>query len=81
MNSQNKGGTKQSDFLPLGNKLSVNLLPQEVLLERKQSSKLSLINKISIVALVILMIITSTVFALRIFQGASFKKAKGKHRL
>ncbi|MFA5933327.1 MAG: hypothetical protein WCV81_03655 [Microgenomates group bacterium] len=51
------------------NKISINLLPQTVLLERIQSSKLSLVNKLSVGVLVAIILVTSGVFILRINQN------------
>lgn len=51
------------------NKLSINLLPQSVLLERIQSSKLSLVTKISIGILTVVILITGGVFFLRLSQN------------
>lgn len=53
---------------------SVNLLPPEILLQRRQSSKLSFINTLSIVALIVLVFFTSATFALRLSQNLEFKK-------
>ena len=49
-------------------KILVNLLPKEVILQRKQSSKLSTASKISFMLLVILIFFTSATLALRISQ-------------
>lgn len=57
-------------------KLSVNLLPQEILLERVQSSKLSLINKLSVVFLMILIFLTSATLGLRFTQNLELKSTK-----
>lgn len=51
------------------NKISINLLPQSVLLERIQSSKLSMVNKVSIGVLLVAVIITSGVLLFRINQN------------
>lgn len=51
------------------NKISINLLPQTVLLERIQSSKLSLVNKISIGVLVLVAFLTIGVLLLRVNQN------------
>ncbi|MCL5783882.1 MAG: hypothetical protein M1142_00805 [Patescibacteria group bacterium] len=57
-------------------KIRVNLLPQEVILQRKQSSKLAIINKISIVALVSLVFFTSATLTLRLSQTPQLKAAE-----
>lgn len=51
------------------NKISINLLPQTVLQERIQSSKLSLVNKISIGVLVLVCFLTIGVLLLRVNQN------------
>ncbi|MDD2823297.1 MAG: hypothetical protein PHQ59_04445 [Candidatus Daviesbacteria bacterium] len=56
------------------NKISINLLPQTVLLERIQSSKLSLVNKLSIGVLVLVIILTVGVLLLRINQNRESSK-------
>lgn len=55
---------------------SINLLPPEVLLERRQSSKLSLVNKLSVGAMVLLVFITSATLVLRLSQNLALKEAK-----
>ncbi len=57
-------------------KLVVNLLPNEILLQRRQSSKLALINKISVAALVSLIFFASATLGLRISQNMSLKNAE-----
>lgn len=54
----------------------INLLPQEVLLQRKQNSKLVLVNRLSIGVLVALVFFTSTTLALRIMQNSELEGAK-----
>lgn len=51
------------------NNISVNLLPQEIIMQRKQGSKIALINKLSIGTLVILVFSTSATLALRVSQN------------
>ena len=58
------------------NKLVVNLLPIEILLQRKQSSKLVLINRFSIVSLVALVFLASAALGLRISQNMALESAK-----
>lgn len=53
-----------------------NLLPEDLLLERKQSSKLILINKLSIVVLVLIVFFAAGTLTLRISQEDPFKKAQ-----
>lgn len=48
--------------------ISVNLLPQEVILQRSQSSKLSKVTKLSFGLLVVLIFFTSATLALRVSQ-------------
>lgn len=57
-------------------KLSVNLLPPEILLQRKQSFKLSLANKLSIVLLVTLVFFSSVTLAFRLIQNAQKETAE-----
>lgn len=54
-------------------KLLVNLLPQEILIERRQSSKLALVNKLSILTLLILVFFTSATLGLRFTQNQELK--------
>lgn len=56
--------------------LTVNLLPPEILLQRRANSKLSMVNKLSIVALLVLVFFTSATFALRISQGRELQVAQ-----
>lgn len=51
------------------NKVSINLLPREILLERAHSSKFTLINNISIAVLVLVILLTSAVLLLKISQN------------
>lgn len=51
------------------NKITINLLPHEVLLERVQGSKTKFINKISIVVLILFIAITGAVVMFRIAQN------------
>lgn len=57
-------------------KISINLLPPEVIFQRKQSSKLSLVSKMSIAMLVVLIFFTSATFALRISQRSQLQEAQ-----
>jgi Tfp pilus assembly protein PilN len=61
-----------------GIKISINLLPQEVLLQRVQNSKLVFINKVSIAVLVFVIILTGGVFALKISQNNLFTATNQK---
>lgn len=56
--------------------ISINLLPQEVILQRKQSSKLVLINRLSVGVLVALVFFTSATAAIRIMQNAELQEAQ-----
>lgn len=60
------------------NSSSLNLLPEEVLAKRKQSSKFTLVNRLSILSLIALAIITSSVLFLRVTQESALKEAKEK---
>lgn len=51
------------------NKISINLLPHEVLLERVQSHKTNFVNKISIGILIIVIAVTAVVAIFRIIQN------------
>ncbi|MDO8429127.1 MAG: hypothetical protein Q7S88_00675 [Candidatus Daviesbacteria bacterium] len=55
------------------NRIKVNLLPAEILIERKKSLKLTLLNKLSISMLVILLFLASASLALRFTQSEKFK--------
>jgi len=57
--------------------ISINLLPQDIILQRKQSSKLVLVNRISVGVLVTLVFFTSATGALRIMQNSELKEATG----
>lgn len=57
-------------------KILVNLLPQEVILERKQSSKLAFLNRLSMVTLIALVFFTSATLTLRIIQSNQLKGAQ-----
>ncbi|MDO8570490.1 MAG: hypothetical protein Q7R97_02795 [Candidatus Daviesbacteria bacterium] len=63
--------SKQSD-----NHLMINLLPQDIILKRKQHSKFALISKISIAVLVVLVFLTSTTLALRFSQALKLKETE-----
>lgn len=56
------------------NKVSINLLPGEILLERTHSSKLVLINKISISVLIIVILITAAMLLLKISQNKEIER-------
>lgn len=67
---------KKAESLEISHKLSVNLLPQEILIERIQSSKLSLINNISIALLIVVILLTSATLGLRFTQNLELKAAQ-----
>lgn len=48
--------------------ISINLLPEEILIQRKQSSKISLLNKLSAMVIVVLIFAASATLSLRIIQ-------------
>lgn len=77
---KHEGGKIHSSNIPRQhlaiNKVLVNLLPPEVLLQRRQSFKLSLANKLSIVALVSLVFFSSVTLAFRLTQNAQMKNAE-----
>lgn len=50
-------------------KMSINLLPQEILAERRQGSKLSILNKLSIGLLVLMVFLSSSTVALKLSQN------------
>lgn len=58
------------------NKIAINLLPQEILFARKQSTKLSLINKLSIALLVIMVFFTSATLVVRFIQNSDLNRVK-----
>lgn len=58
------------------NKISINLLPQEIIFQRKQSSKLTLINRVSVAALVVMVFFASATLVLRLSQTGNLKKAE-----
>lgn len=68
--------THHSQEEPPRTRIIVNLLPSEILMERKQSYKILLINKISIAALLVLIFFASATFGLRIYQGMEFKNVQ-----
>ncbi|KKR81237.1 MAG: hypothetical protein UU73_C0003G0199 [Candidatus Daviesbacteria bacterium GW2011_GWA1_41_61] len=53
-----------------------NLLPEDLLLERKHSSKLVFVNRLSIVVLVLIVLFASGTLMLRLSQEAPLKKAQ-----
>lgn len=55
---------------------SVNLLPAEIILQRKQNVRLTLINRISIVALIVMIFATSAALTLRLIQSRALDKEK-----
>ena len=71
-----KAGNEDEKAAPTITKISVNLLPQEILLQKGQRSKLLLINKISIFTLVVLVFFTSATLALRLIQGSALQKSQ-----
>lgn len=71
-----KASLQTASATPLAVKMTINLLPPEVMLQRKQGFKLTLANQISIAALVILIFFTSATLALRFFQNSELKAAK-----
>lgn len=71
-----KASLQTASVTPLAVKMTINLLPPEVMLQRKQGFKLTLANQISIAALVILIFFTSATLALRFFQNSELKAAK-----
>lgn len=54
-------------------KISINLLPAEILIKRQQSAKLTVINKISVSLLLLLIFFASATFALRLSQSLKLK--------
>lgn len=54
--------------------ISVNLLPQEIILQRHQSAKYYLINKISIIILAVMIFLASTTLSLRLSQNFALRK-------
>ncbi len=54
--------------------LLINLLPPEIILFRKQSTRISFINKASIVVLLILIFLTSTTVVLRVLQNKNLQE-------
>lgn len=54
-------------------KISINLLPLEILAKERQSAKVILINRISFGLLLLLIFLTSAMIALRILQGKGLK--------
>lgn len=56
------------------NKISINLLPDEILLERAHSSKFALINNISISILIIVILITAAMLFFKISQNKEMEK-------
>lgn len=56
--------------------IKVNLLPSEIILQRKQGSKFIFINRLSVFLLVILMFLTSATLSLRFSQGIEVKQTQ-----
>lgn len=67
--------TSEESNLP-NNRLMINLLPLEIILNRKQHFKLKFISKISIIVLLILIFFTSSTLALRFSQTFELKEAE-----
>lgn len=77
VSNQTKNEVVKSEVSNLpNNHLMINLLPLEIILSRKQHSKLSLISKISVASLVVLIFFTSTTLALRFSQTFELKKSE-----
>lgn len=74
MNQLTKENSKPADKTTLG-KISVNLLPEEIVLQRKQSSKLLFINKMSVVFLIALVFFASATLALRLSQNIQLENS------
>lgn len=55
-------------------KISINLLPVEVILRQKQNLKVVLVNRLSVSVLLVLAFLTSALLALRISQASQLKK-------
>lgn len=55
-------------------KILVNLLPPDVVLMQKEAGKLSLVNKFSIGALLLLVFMTAGTFAIRLVQGSDINQ-------
>ncbi len=62
-------------------KISINLLPHEVLLERLQSSKTILINRISIGVLIIVIIVTAIILILKISQNREVEQVNNQTKV
>lgn len=56
--------------------ISVNLLPRDVILQRKQDSRFVLINRVSIGLLVLLVFFTSAALAVRMLQRTNLEEAQ-----
>lgn len=63
------------------NKISINLLPKEVLLQRAHSSKFALVNKISIGMLVTVILITTGVMLIKISQNREIEQINNEVKL
>lgn len=59
-------------------RLSLNLLPPEILLERKQGEKLKVINNISLALLLSLVLMSSTVLFLKVNQKNTLEQTKDR---
>lgn len=60
----------------LASRMSVNLLPPEMLYQRHQSFRLSLINKLSIGALLMMIFLTSAALAIKISQKSELQRSQ-----
>ncbi len=69
-----KVSSKHDNFL--ATKILINLLPPEIIMRRKHNAKISLLNKVSIAALVVLIFFTSATISLRVSQSLQLKKSQ-----
>lgn len=58
------------------NSISVNLLPSEILLQKKHKLRLIVANRLSVAVLTLLIFSTSALLAMRISQGTELAKAR-----
>ena len=56
--------------------ISVNLLPKDVILQRRQNSKLSIVNRLSVGLLITLVFFTSATLAVRIMQRTQLQNVQ-----
>lgn len=73
LSAKNSNFSNPSNYEFRAQGIAINLLPKEILLDRLQSSKLRVINKLSFLILILLIFFTSATLALRISQNSELE--------